>query len=541
MDASFLYMESPSVHMHVTGVLVLDPSTMKGEYSFERIREKVQARLPVLPLLRKRIAPVPFGMDHPMVFNDPDFDIENHVHRIQIPSPGTRRELAQVVGDVSSRPIDRSMPLWEMWVVEGAEDGTVSLVTKIQHSMIDGVTGADLMSKLLDLEPEAGDPEGDEFLPEAVPNDAQLVAESVAGLAVNPGRAAKAFMRTGRSLAGIAGTLVGWDPTEGPGPALPFMAPRTQFTAAITPHRAIAFGQAQLEDLRQIKSTFGVKVNDVVLAAVTRTLRYWLDDHGDLPDGPLVCSVPVSVHGDDDQAGTNQVSAMFVRLPVHLEDPVQQLMAVHDDTQSSKVMSNAIGADLLRDLTQFAPPAVFNQAVRLYSNAKLADRHRPIHNLVVSNVPGPPVPLYCAGARVVAVYPFGPVLEGAGINITVLSNMGNVDFGIISCRELVPDLWDIAEGFGAAVAELREAADRQVGATRASGAGPDHLADPDPVAEPRATPGPAASLAQEPAAAGEPEAGRSVGSVGSVTSLFPDGPEHPEHPEHPSSSGGAVD
>lgn len=519
MDASFLYMETPSVHMHVTGVLVLDPSTMPGECSFERIRDKVQARLPVLPLLRKRIAPVPFGMDHPMVFNDPDFDIENHVHRITIPAPGTRRELAEVVGDVSSRPIDRSLPLWEMWVVEGAEDGTVSLVTKIQHSMIDGVTGADLMSKLLDLEPDASDPEHDDFEPEAAPSDAELVTQSLTGFAVNPARGAKAFTRTARSLAGIAGTLVGWDPTEGPGPALPFMAPRTQFTAAITPHRSIAFGQAQLDDMRFIKSTFGVKVNDVVLAAVTRTLRYWLDDHDGLPQGPLVCSVPVSVHGAGDEAaaGTNQVSAMFVRLPVHLEDPVQQLMAVHDDTQSSKVMSNAIGADLLRDLTQFAPPAVFNQAVRLYSSTRLADRHRPIHNLVVSNVPGPPVPLYCAGARVVAVYPFGPVLEGAGINITVLSNMGNVDFGIISCRELVPDLWDIAEGFGSAVLELRAAAERQVSGTRASAA-------PEPEPEP------------EPALVPEPDHGRG----GAVTSLFPDADGHDaaaEHPEHPSSGG----
>jgi WS/DGAT/MGAT family acyltransferase len=271
-----------------------------------------------------------------------------------------------------------------------------------------------------------------------------------------------------------------------------------------------------------------VKVNDVVLAAVTRTLRYWLDDHDDLPDGPLVCSVPVSVHGEGDEAaaGTNQVSAMFVRLPVHLEDPVQQLMAVHDDTQSSKVMSNAIGADLLRDLTQFAPPAVFNQAVRLYSSSKLADRHRPIHNLVVSNVPGPPVPLYCAGARVVAVYPFGPVLEGAGINITVLSNMGNVDFGIISCRELVPDLWDIAEGFGAAVLELRAAAERQVGAKRAAGD------EPDVDAPPPSTNG--GADADSPAFGG------------SVTSLFPDddraaAADAAEHPEHPSSGGGTGD
>lgn len=226
----------------------------------------------------------------------------------------------------------------------------------------------------------------------------------------------------------------------------------------------VAFGNARLEDIKHVKSTFGTTVNDVVLAACTLTLRRYLEAHDDLPDQPLVCSVPVSVHGRSDRDGVNQVSAMFVRLPVQLEDPVDVLRRIHGETRVAKVMQNAIGADTLQDFAQFIPPSVFNQAMRLYSRHNLADRHRPVHNLVVSNVPGPPVPLYAAGARVKGVIPFGPLLEGAGLNLTVLSNMGNVDFGVIACRELVPDVWDIADGFGEAVTALTKRADEAAAA-----------------------------------------------------------------------------
>jgi hypothetical protein len=169
--------------------------------------------------------------------------------------------------------------------------------------------------------------------------------------------------------------------------------------------------------------------------------------------------VPVSVHGKSESEGTNQVSTMFVRLPVQLDDPLEILRTINAETKVAKVMQNAIGADTLQDFAQFIPPTVFNRAMRVYSNLNLADRHRPVHNLVVSNVPGPPIPLYAAGAQVKGVFPFGPLLEGAGLNLTVLSNMGHVDFGVIACRELVPDVWDIADGFGAAVAELKGLAD----------------------------------------------------------------------------------
>jgi WS/DGAT/MGAT family acyltransferase len=335
----------------------------------------------------------------------------------------------------------------------------------MHHAAIDGVTGADLMANLFDLEPNAPDPEPPEepWHGEAVPSELELMARAVQGVASRPRTMAKVLARTVRSVSSIVARQREASGTDRPSAALPFTAPKVKWSGAITPHRSVAFGKAALDDMRQIKSTFGTTVNDVVLAACTQTLRQYLIAHDDLPDVPLVCSVPVSVHGKTEHEGTNQVSTMFVRLPVQIEDPVEQLRTINAETTESKEMQNAIGADLLQDFAQFIPPTLFNRAMRLYSNLNLADRHRPVHNLIVSNVPGPPIPLYTAGAQVVGVYPFGPLLEGAGLNLTVLSNMGHVDFGVIACRELVPDVWDIADGFAEAVLYLKKRADEEAG------------------------------------------------------------------------------
>lgn len=461
IDAAFLYMETPSSHMHVTGVIIVDPSTMRDGYSFEAIRDMLSSRIHLLPPYRRRLLVVPFHLDDPVWIEDPEFDITNHVHRVAVPPPGTRRELADIISDIAGRPLDRSRPLWETVVVEGGDDGTVALICKVHHCCIDGVTGADLMSQLFDLEPDAPEPPppAEAWEPDRVPSDLELLAAAGRSRLTDPLRGLRSLGRIGSTVVRTATSVLGHDDAEGPSPALPFTAPKTKFTGALTPHRAVAFGQADFEDLRFIKATFDVKINDVVLAACTLALRRYLLDHDDLPDKPLISMEPVSVHGEGQQEGTNQVSSMAVRLPVQLEDPVDQLLEIREDTKAAKEMHNAIGADVLRDLTQFAPPVLFNRAMRLYSSMGLASHHRPVQNLVISNVPGPPVPLYCAGARVVAVYPFGPLIEGAGINITVLSNMGNMDFGVIGCRETTPDLWDLADGFGQAVKDLRAAAD----------------------------------------------------------------------------------
>ena len=461
IDAAFLYMETPSSHMHVTGVIILDPSTMRGGYSFDAVREMLASRIHLLPPYRRRLLTVPFHLNDPVWIEDPDFDIANHVHQVAVPPPGGRDELGEIIGDVAGRPLDRGKPLWETVVVEGAADGTVALIAKVHHACIDGVTGADLMSQLFDLEPDAPapPPPAEAWEPDRVPSELELLADAGRGRLTDPFRGLKGLASMGTTVVRTALSVLNRDSDER-APALPFTAPKTKFTGALTPHRSVAFGQADFDDLHVAKKVFDVKINDVVLAACTMALRRYLEDHDDLPDRPLISMEPVSVHGEGTQEGTNQVSSMAVRLPVQLEDPVDQLLEIREDTKAAKEMHNAIGADVLRDLTQFAPPVLFNRAMRLYSSMGLASHHRPVQNLVISNVPGPPIPLYCAGARVVAVYPFGPLIEGAGINITVLSNMGNMDFGVIGCTETAPDLWALADGFGQAVKDLRAAADR---------------------------------------------------------------------------------
>ncbi|MBV6507820.1 MAG: putative diacylglycerol O-acyltransferase [Acidimicrobiales bacterium] len=461
MDASFLYMETPAAHMHVAGMLILDPSDAPVPYSFGHAREIIESRLPLMQPFRKRLLSPPLGIDHPVWVDDPGFDLDRHLFRTAIPSPGTSRELAALAGRVASKPLDRSKPLWEMYLVEGLEGDRVAIITKIHHSAIDGVTGADLMAHLVDFEPEVAEPPEPEetWNPERLPGDLSLIGQAVVHRVSNPLRATKALIRTGRSVATMAFGLIGAQ-TDRLRPALPFTAPRTMFNKPLTPRRAVAFSQVKFDDVHVVKQAFDAKVNDVVLAACATALRRYLQSHDDLPVKPLIVSVPVSVHGQSEREGTNQVSNMFVRLPVEIEDPVEQLRAIRGETADAKQLHNAMGVHLIQDLAEVTPGGVYNRAMRLYSRTGLVDSLPPVQNLVISNVPGPPVPLYIAGARVVGVYPFGPLIEGAGINLTVLSNMDNMDFGVIGCPDTAPDLWGLAEGFVDAVSELRAAADQ---------------------------------------------------------------------------------
>jgi diacylglycerol O-acyltransferase / wax synthase len=237
----------------------------------------------------------------------------------------------------------------------------------------------------------------------------------------------------------------------------PFTAPKTAFNANVTGHRNVAFAQLDLEDVKKVKNHFGVKVNDVVMALVSTTLRKFLDDRGELPGSPLVAMVPVSVHDKSDRPGRNQVSGMFSSLETHIDSPAERLMSIANANSVAKQHSSAIGATLLQDWSQFAAPAVFGIAMRLYARTKLGEA-RPVHNLVISNVPGPQIPLYFLGAEVKAMYPLGPIFHGSGLNITVMSLSGKLDIGIVSCPELLPDLWDLADDFEIALDELLAAA-----------------------------------------------------------------------------------
>jgi diacylglycerol O-acyltransferase / wax synthase len=458
LDASFLYFETPTMHMHVCATIIFDPSTVEGGYSYDHVREVIESRLHLVQPFRRKLAPVPLNLAHPIWVEDENFDLDYHLHRIGVPGPGTMEQLGEIAGDIASRQLDRSRPLWEMWVVEGLENGNVALVAKMHHCTIDGVSGANLMVHLFDLDPNETKPPAPEWKPEKSPSDAELVGYGLLSRIRQPLNIFKVVPQTVRSVTSFISARRG---REGPGMAAPFTAPRTSFNTAITAHRKVAYTRVPLEDVKKVKNAFGTTVNDVVLAVTSGALRRYLEKYEELPDKSLIATCPVSVRSEEqkDTVGSNQVSAMFTSLASDIEDPDERLRAISASTKGAKEEHNAIGADMLQNWAEFAAPTTFSLAARAYSSLKLAERHPVVHNLVISNVPGPPIPLYFAGARLTALYPLGPIFDGAALNITVISYMDNVDFGFIACRETVPGLWDLAGFISESLAELVKEAD----------------------------------------------------------------------------------
>jgi len=465
LDSAFLSFETPAMHLHVAIVAVLDPSTMPEPYSFDQLRSFIAGRLMGDATFRRRVVEVPFRLNHPIWVEDPDLDLDHHIRRHVLPSPGEAAELTALTGEIVGEPLDRSRPLWEIHAIEGLHDGNVALLGKIHHAAVDGVSGAELFVHLFDLTPEPA-PRGDGDTdaaprpePEPIPSSPELV-----------GHALWSQVRRTVQLPGLIGRTVGTathlarrrrDPRATVG-ALPLQAPRTPWSGAITAHRSVAFARVKLSDVRTVRAAFGVKVNDVVLALTSSALRRYLADHDALPRDSLVAMVPVSVRAEDEQGRTdNRISGMFVHLRTEVDDPAARLAAIALATRGAKEDHKAIDAKFLQNWAEHAAPATFALATRLYSQLNIADRHPPIYNLVVSNVPGPDFPLYLDGAELVATYPMGPISEGAGLNVTVLSYLDNVDFGFLASPELVPDVDVMAADVEVAMAELLAAAERQ--------------------------------------------------------------------------------
>lgn len=457
LDAAFLYLENPTNHMHVAMTMVLDPSTVPGGYSFEKIKEFIAHRLHLVPPFTRRLVEVPMNLAHPVWVEDPDFDIDFHIRRIGCPSPGGRRELGEMAGQIASTPLDRTRPLWELWVIEGLKQDRIGIVTKVHHAAIDGSSGSELMVHLFDLQPEMADPPPpEERDPEHIPNDLELLGHAAASRARKLVQLPKLV---GQTVGAVSRVVEGRrDPNRAVG-AAPLTAPRTPWNGQLSPMRSVGFARVDLEEVKEVKDAFGCTVNDVVLGLCAGTLRQYLLAKGEeVPPTPLVAACPVSVRGDGDQAGGNKVSAMFASLDTNLDDPADRIRAIQACTVGAKEEHNAVGADMLQNWAEYAAPNTFNLASRLYSSWGLAGSHPPIHNVIISNVPGPPFPLYYAGAEMVAAYPMGPVMEGVGLNITVFSYRGSVDFGFMVDRELVPDVWNMADRVSDALLELQEAA-----------------------------------------------------------------------------------
>jgi WS/DGAT/MGAT family acyltransferase len=453
-------METPSIHMHVASTAIFDPSTVPGGYSFEGVKQLVEERLPLLPPFRRVIKSIPFELHHPLWLEDPHFDLDYHVRRAALPAPGGPTELAEFAAEAMSRPLDRNRPLWEMYVVEGLENGMIATVTKVHHAAIDGVSGAELTVNLLDLQPEpAPVPEPETpWEPDRIPSDMELVGYAISSLVRQPVLGFKAIRRTVETV--LNTRRRNRQPDINPPPGF-FSAPRTSINCSITPWRRLAFTEVSLDDIKMVKNALGGTVNDVVLALCSGALRQYFAERGETLESSLQAMVPISVRTEE-QKGTmgNQVSSLLVSLASDIEDPVERLHAISQGTTGAKEQEKAISAaTLTSEWAEFAAPALAARAARLYSRTKIADRTRPLFNVTISNVPGPNFPLYSAGARMVAMYPMGPIMDGGALNITVMSYMGVVHFGLVGCRETIPELWRIADGVDAAMEELRKAAD----------------------------------------------------------------------------------
>ena len=451
LDAFFLYLETPTQPLNVCCVVELDTSTMPGGYSYSRLRAELRKRVSALPEFRMKLADNQLNLDHPVWVDDEDFQLRRHVHRVGVPPPGGRRDLAEICGYIAGLPLDRDRPLWEMWVLEGgARDDALTVMLKVHHAMVDGIAGANLLTKLCSPQPDAPPPQPVAGAGGAHP--LQIAASGLMGFAKRPLRLATVVPATALTL---AQTLL--RARDGRTMAAPFSAPPTSFNGTLSRHRNIAYTQLDMRDVKRVKNRFGVTVNDVVVALCAGVLRRFLLERGELPDNPLVATVPVSVHGKSERPGRNHTTWMFCRLESHISDPAERIRTIAAGNTAAKDHTAAMGPTLLHDWTEFGGQTMFGAAMRILPRIPLPDS--PVFNLILSNVPGPQAEMYFLGCRMDTMYPLGPLLAGAGLNITVMSFNGEMGIGIVACPDLLPDLWGIADGFPDALKELLECGD----------------------------------------------------------------------------------
>ncbi len=463
LDASFLNMETPNTFGHVTGLMLFDrPSPDFDPYA--TVYEKYASLIGLLEPMRRRLVEVPFGLDNPYWVFDPHFDIDYHIREISIAKPGLVDQLAEQVSRIVGRPMDRSRPLWEVYVIDGLANGWWGLLTKFHHSTIDGAAGQLMLSAILSTQPDDSPaPASPEWEPEPVPGQTEMLRLTLKRLAKNPFMAVKAQARMLRTVAkaiGIADVsgaasfardavyrLLGRAKTDQPWVAMPLTpAPPTPWNKSITPHRRFAMRTTSLENIKRLKNATGGTVNDIVMAICTGGLRQYLLAHNALPDKPLRAMVPVSIRtGEESDPWTNRVSGLVAELPTNCDDPLERVALCRKAMGVAKQKFELMPAETLIDIAQSSPPVVSAAAARLASRLKLADRFTMPANLVISNVPGPRQPLYFSGAQLQHQFPVSIVTDGQGLNITVQSYRDRLDFGFIVDRDLVPDVWDLAD------------------------------------------------------------------------------------------------
>lgn len=462
LDAAFLYFETKNAPMHIGSVAIYDQSTVPGGVlGFKEILRNYESRLHLARAFRQRLAFVPANLDHPYWFEDPDFDIEFHVRHIALPHPGDWRQLCIQVARLHSRALDINRPLWEFYVIEGLDNvegipkGSFAIVSKVHHAAIDGVSGAEMTAAIHDLHPDDKPaPPEEPWVPEREPLPLELLARTAGTTAVQPFKLAGVLARSVPALA-RAGIKMSTGDLKSTGPV-----PRTRFNNCVSPHRVFDGRRFDLDDLRAIKATVpGATINDVVLTICGGALRKYLADKEELPSDSLVAMTPISVRPPEHQrTAGNQVSAMTVAIGTDIADPMERLEAVFEHTTNSKELTNAVGAKTMTDYTQFIPSLTAGLAAKLYTGLGLANRMKLPMNCVITNVPGPQVPLYMTGARLVTQYGLGPILDGMGLIMPVFSYNGQITISLTSCREMVPDPAFFADCIQESFDELLEAA-----------------------------------------------------------------------------------
>lgn len=445
MDASFVALETRNSPMHIGSILIYNPETAPGGFvRYKDILRFYQSRLQLSRTVRQRLVRVPFDLDYPYWIEDPDFDLEYHVRHVALPKPGDWRQLYIQAARIFARPLDLTRPPWEFTVIEGLDNvpgvakGSFAIVTKVHHSAIDGVSGIDLLEALHTLAPDTPPPaEPDTWKPEEIPNFATLLGKSWLNNVMNPARqidvAAKAMPGIARAIKGLASKdfkLHGG-----------MIAPRSRFNAVISPNRVVEGRSVPLADIKAIRELApGSKVNDVFLTIIGGALRKYLTAKQDLPEKTLTAMAPISVRAKGEKGDMgNQVAAMIAPLGTHIEDPVERLRYVHSQTVNSKAMTDALGARNMTEISKVSPALFMALGAQLYTRLGLAERVRPPFTTVVTNVPGPPVPIYSTGARLESMMGLLCLTDGLGLGHVVQSYVKEATIAFTACRKLLPD------------------------------------------------------------------------------------------------------
>ncbi len=440
MDATFLYGESPTQHMHVGSVLVIE-----GSLKFETFKKIIASRLHLIPKLRKRLVMVPFGIDYPYWVDDPHFDLNLHIRHIALPKPGGWKELRAIASQIFSEPLDRNRPLWSFTFVEGLDTipqvpkGSVAAISKMHHVAIDGMAGAGVLSLIFDMTDEVKEiPEPRPWKPAPLPNDLALMLKSSVSFATRPFKLPKIITEavTATVKSGML-SRVQWADL----PAAPFTAPPTPLNGIISARRKWNTAILSLDRVKALKSIMGTTLNDVVLAICAGALRRYLNEKEKLPEKPLVAMIPISTRsGEQKGNGSNELSNMLVQLATNIDDPIERLEVIHENTLRGKAYQNAIGAKTLAQMAEVVPFGIANQAAQLYSRYNLAKLHKPVFNVTISNVPGPQFPLYLNGHKLLAIMGMAPIIDGMGLIITVLSYNGLLTISPTSDAKSMPDI-----------------------------------------------------------------------------------------------------